>query len=416
PEKRNTWLINMEQINAPATPDKTSLTAEARKIMEDQQSLTKEEIEKIRYWNAGCPSYRWNEIAMDLIAKNQKPVESNHFLSLLNCAVNDAMIITWKYKDVYKIGRPATFINAQNTVVDDPHSYSYPSEYSITSLIFADMLTHFFPADASFINEKLNEANTAILNSGMHFKSDMDAGNILGKVISAEYIAYAKKDGSDTKWDSIIPPGANKWNGKNPMYPTMGSWKTWTLTTGNQYRPAPPYENFESAEMEKIKTVKHTFDTDKTAFYWAPSMSRIMFEIVSKKIFEYKLDEDPVEAARIYALLYISLYDAQVAAWDAKYTYWGTRPQLYDPSFKPLIRTPNFPGYPSGHATGGASASVVMGYLFPADKNYFEALAKECAMSRFYAGIHFDIDNSTGLELGKKVGDEIVRIIEINNR
>ena len=53
---------------------------------------------------------------------------------------------------------------------------------------------------------------------------------------------------------------------------------------------------------------------------------------------------------------------------------------------------------------------------FEADKEFFELTANECAMSRFYGGIHFDIDNTTGLEMGKTIGGEIVKFVEDNNR
>ena len=53
---------------------------------------------------------------------------------------------------------------------------------------------------------------------------------------------------------------------------------------------------------------------------------------------------------------------------------------------------------------------------FEADKEFFELTANECAMSWFYGGIHFDIDNTTGTDMGKKIGAEIVRFAEVNNK
>ncbi|MFI5172317.1 MAG: phosphatase PAP2 family protein [Chitinophagales bacterium] len=413
---RNTWLISYGSLPVLTAPQETTLASEAAAIKLRSEQLTGDEIGKIKYWSAGSPSYRWNEIAIALIEKNKRLIESNRFLALLNCAAYDGMLVTWHYKDSLKIKRPFEYISLLQPLIDDIPSYSFPSEYSVTASIYAGMLTYFFPGDSIEIRQKLNEANTAALNSGINYKSDITAGSELGKFIATQFVEYAKHDRSDVKWDSIIPKAEGLWHGENPAYPTMGKWKTWVLTSGSQFRPDPPAENFAIAEMEKLKSVKHSFDTDKTAFFWANAMSKLYFDIVNKKIFEYDLDKDPVAAARVYALLYISLYDAQVAAWDAKFTYWATRPQLQDPSFTPLIRTPNFPGYPSGHATTAASAAVVLSYIFPADKDYFELLAKECAMSRFYGGIHFDIDNNTGLEMGKKIGAEIVKFVEGNNK
>lgn len=416
PCKKNTWLINNNSLPILIAPIASSLESEAATIKQKTAQLTSEEIAKVTYWSAGAPAYRWNEFAITLIEKNKRHIESNRFLSLLNCASYDGMLITWKYKDSLKIKSPSAYFPELQPLIEDIPSYSFPSAYAVTAAIYAEMLTYFFPGDSIAIAQKLQEANTAVMNSGIHYKADMLAGNELGKFIGAQFIEYAKNDGSNLKWDGIIPAEEGKWYGENPVYLTLGKWKTWVLTSGSQFRPGPPADNFASAEMEKLKSIQHTFETDKTAFFWAGSMAKLLLEVANKKIFEYDLDKDPVAAARIYALLFVALYDAQVSAWDAKYTYWETRPQLYDPSFIPLIRTPNFPGYPSGHATTGASAAVVLSYLFPADKAYFELLANECAMSRFYGGIHFDIDNTTGMEMGKKIGAEIVKFVETNNR
>ena len=414
--EKTTWLIESKALPILIPPTESALATDAAAIKQKTENLTEEEIEKIKYWSAGSPSYRWNEFTITLIEKNKRMLESNRYLSLLNNAVYDAMLVTWKYKDSLKINRPEVYASGLQPLIDDTPSYSFPSEYSVTATIYAKMLTYFFPADSLAITQKLKEANDAVLNSGIHYNADIDAGNTLGIFISSQFIEYAKHDGSDLKWDGIIPKEEGKWYGENPGVPTFGKWKTWVLTSGSQFRPAAPDENFVAAEMEKLKAIKHTFDTDKTAYYYAGAMSKLLVEVVNKKIFEYELDKDPIATARIYSLLFISLYEGQVSAWDAKFTYWATRPILADPTFVPLLRTPNFPGYPSGHATTAASAATVLSYLFPTDKDYFETIANECAMSRFYGGIHFDIDNTTGLDMGKKIGDEIVKFVKEKNR
>ncbi|HEY9300129.1 MAG TPA: phosphatase PAP2 family protein, partial [Phormidium sp.] len=79
-----------------------------------------------------------------------------------------------------------------------------------------------------------------------------------------------------------------------------------------------------------------------------------------------------------------------------------------DTTYQPLIGTPPFPGYPSGHAAGAGAACAVMQYFFPADKKKFQQMAQDCADSRFYAGIHFRTDNEVGLQMGKNLGNFIV--------
>ena len=78
--------------------------------------------------------------------------------------------------------------------------------------------------------------------------------------------------------------------------------------------------------------------------------------------------------------------------------------QRFDPTWLPLIVTPPFPSYVSGHSTtSGAAATVLAGY-FPGQAAELTAMAEEAAISRLYGGIHFRSDNEEGLVLGRRVG------------
>jgi hypothetical protein len=147
-----------------------------------------------------------------------------------------------------------------------------------------------------------------------------------------------------------------------------------------------------------------------TALHWANlSGIDIWTQLASQKIFENRLDRNTPACARIYSTLHVAFHDAAIAIMDAKYAYWGIRPVQYDTTYKPLISTPPFPGYPSGHATASSAAATVLSYYFPADAEFFHKTAKECADSRFYGGIHFQTDNKVGLELGKALGNYVVQ-------
>jgi hypothetical protein len=66
-----------------------------------------------------------------------------------------------------------------------------------------------------------------------------------------------------------------------------------------------------------------------------------------------------VRAARVFALLNMSMHDAAVGCWDTKYFYYNPRPSHMDPELKSVIGLPNFPAYTSGHSTfSGAAAEV----------------------------------------------------------
>ena len=190
------------------------------------------------------------------------------------------------------------------------------------------------------------------------------------------------------------------------MFPLAGRSKTVVLDSSSQFRPGPPPEF--AKEMEELKKFKPTFRSTANAFYFASQID----DVLSKKIFEYNLHLNPPRAARLYAVTAIGTYDGFVACWDAKYTYWGIRPDQYDTTFRPvLFHTPPFPGYPSGHAMVGGVMAELYSYFFPAEKAYFQKRAKDGAESRFQGGIHFRSDNEVGLDMGRNVGAAIIKKI-----
>ena len=160
--------------------------------------------------------------------------------------------------------------------------------------------------------------------------------------------------------------------------------------------------------MKDLKNFKQTFNSRYLAYFWANNGPELWNDLVSKKMFEYRMSDDAPAVARIYTVLNVAFHDAVVAIFDAKYAYWGIRPTQYDTTYKSLITTPPFPGYPSGHAGGAGTSSAVLEYFFPADAKQFRQLAQDCANSRFYAGIHFRTDNETALRMGEALGKYVV--------
>ena len=75
------------------------------------------------------------------------------------------------------------------------------------------------------------------------------------------------------------------------------------------------------------------------------------------------------DAAEVYAVLGVALHDAFISAWWSKYEVMLVRPETLvreglDPDWRPLLQTPNFPEYPSGHAVVGAAAAEVLTHFF----------------------------------------------------
>ena len=73
-------------------------------------------------------------------------------------------------------------------------------------------------------------------------------------------------------------------------------------------------------------------------------------------------------------------------------------------NWKPLLDTPFFPAYVSGHATYSGAAGEVLAYLFPSDAKLWRAKAAEAGISRLYGGIHYRADNVVGQRMGRAIG------------
>jgi len=290
-----------------------------------------------------------------------------------------------------------------------PGSPSYPCEHSVAAGVAATIIAHFYPSLADSVNRMAQRLMESRIAAGVAFPSDTRAGFELGKRIAEKEIEYTKNFTSKTVWDRKTPEQAGLWKGKNPMFPLAGRSKTVVLDSSSQFRPAPPPDF--AKDMAELKNFKQNFRSMSNAFFWANQ--DFWGDVLHKKIFEYNIYMNPPRAARLYAITAVAMYDGFVACWDAKYAYWGIRPNQYDTTFHPaLLITPPFPGYPSGHAAISGLMGELYSYFFPAEKAYFQKKAKEAAESRFQAGIHFRTDNEVGLELGRKVAAMIIQKVK----
>ncbi|HVF80455.1 MAG TPA: phosphatase PAP2 family protein [Flavisolibacter sp.] len=397
-------LDKPQQIIVAAPPAAAQSKAELKTIKQRMGQLDEKSLAQIIYWDAGAPAYRWNQILPGFIAQKQE-VQLRMPGSWMNIAIYNATILAWKEKIKYKRSRPGEVDPSLKPVIDAPKTYSFPCEHSVTAAAAATVMAYFFPEKKDSILALAHAASQSRVDAGLQFPSDTEAGWRLGEQVAQQIIEKAKNDGSAAVWDGKMNKDPKKWTGTYPLGITLAQFSPIVLRSPNQFRPpAPP--DFET-DMKELKMFKQTFKTRALAFYWA-NTGETWTELAGKKMFEYRMQDDAPAVARIYAVLTTAYHDAAIAIMDAKYTYWGIRPAQYDTTYKPLIATPPFPGYPSGHAAGAGTSSAVMQYFFPADAKEFGQLAQDCADSRFYAGIHFRTDNETGLKMGRELGKYIV--------
>lgn len=375
-------------------------------VINAQKNLDSTGRQQIRYWNAGAPGYRWQEMINKLwmIDTNYFGVLSN---MLLGVSIYDATIAAWDTKYAYMRLRPFATDNRIKALVWKPESPSYPCEYAVAAGAASTIIAYFYPAMADSVNKLARQVMQAQVAAGLAYPSDTRAGFELGRKIAQMEIQHTKTFTPQTPWNGKMPQQPGIWRGK-PMFPQAGLSKTVVLDSSSQFRPGPPPDF--AKDMEELKKFKPTFRSSSNAFIFAGYP--VWEEMLTKKIFEHQLNMNPPRAARIYASIAVSTYDGFIACWDAKYAYWGTRPDQFDTSYRPvLLHTPPFPGYPSGHAMMGGAFSELYSYFFPGDKSYFAKRAKDGAESRFQGGIHFRSDNESGLELGRKIGAAVVERI-----
>jgi hypothetical protein len=140
---------------------------------------------------------------------------------------------------------------------------------------------------------------------------------------------------------------------------------------------------------------------------------------------------DLMESAEAYARTAIALADGFISSWEEKYRSGLARPETVinahlDESWVPLLQTPPFPEYTSGHSVISTAAAAVLtdqfgeGFAFDDDTELeyglparsftsFHAAAAEAAISRLYGGIHYRMAVEEGVRQGGRVGEHVIQ-------
>lgn len=404
-----TYFVNTNEVNIAAAPGKEQTQNELAAVKEKLSKNDAKTLEQIKYWDAGSPAYRWNEMVSAMVSMRDPGIFFRMPNAWMNIAIYDATVAAWKAKYNYQRKRPSQIDPSIKPLVDVPATPSYPCEHTVTAAAAAHVLAYFYPALADSILNLAKEASQSRINAGVQFPTDAEAAWKLGEQVAMKVIEQAKKDGSDGKWTGSMNTDPKRWRGDFPVGAVAASFKPIVLKSGDQFRPPPPPDF--ANEMQEMKNFKQDFQSTHAALHWANLTGiDIWTQLASQKIFENRLDRNTPACARIYTTMNVAAHDAVIVIMDAKYAYWGIRPFQYDTTYKPLLFTPPFPGYPSGHATASSTVATVLSHFFPPDAEFFRKTAQECADSRFYGGIHFKTDNKVGLEVGQALGSYVVQM------
>jgi len=413
-----TWVISAgSDHRVPAPPHPNDSRAELDWVRAATAENAPSIVEQIKYWDAGPPSYRWMELIANRHSKGESLspywVRAYTYVSL---AMYDATVAAYTAKQQYKRERPPQADHRIPTRVEIPESPSYPSDYAATAAAAATVLAYIVPAEAANFMRMAEEAGKSRLYAGVEYPTDYLAGVELGKRIAEQVIAKARMDGSDIPWSGTVPTGPCRWTGANPGNASAASWKPLLLSSPSEFRPAPPPPCDSPEAQAELATVKNfpralsgpNFLTNARAMYWQTNEGIYPWALIqlNRWVLEDRLDA--LHAARAYALLGATGFDAFIASQDGKFAYWYPRPAQMDTTLTPLFPAPNFPSYPSNHSTFSAARAEVLAYLFPERADAIRALGKEAGDSRIWAGIHFEMDNVAGVTLGKKVASKFI--------
>ncbi len=222
-----------------------------------------------------------------------------------------------------------------------------------------------------------------------------------------------------------------------PLLPDWGRARPFAMPTGASCDLPPPLaysadkdSAFYREALEVRDTNAQLSDEQKAiARFWSddPMLSttppghwiQIAFQIFGKEATPIDREVD------LLARLSVGMADAFISCWTTKYEFDLVRPVTYiraniDPAFTPILITPPFPEYPSGHSTQSAAAAEVLTKFFgdpyafedashvrdglpPRKFMSFRAAADEAGISRLYGGIHFRTAIERGLDQGRCV-------------
>ncbi len=394
----------------------------------------------------------WNQIMLNAIAvgKTAPPVASRA-MAMVQTAIFDAVNnIVHKYQN-YAITETVPVAENPTATAIKAEAAAVQAAYTVLTTLFASQKSTF---DAALTTSLATIADGQAKTDGLAF----------GKSIADKVIAARANDGSATK--VAYTPGTNPGDWQptaivtNPdgttspataVLPQWGNVTTFGIPQADviNNRPAPPpaltSEQY-ATEFNQVKDLGAANSTIRTAEqteiakFWAngagtftpPGHWNQIAQDVARDQFSSLVDN-----ARLFAALDVAVADAAICCWDTKYTenLWrpitaiqkadtdGNASTTADTTWTPLLATPNFPSYTSGHSTFSSAAATVLTSFYGDNYKFsttspglagvnrsftsFYQAAEEAGISRIYGGIHFMSDNTAGLAAGKKVGGYI---------
>lgn len=311
-------------------------------------------------------------------------------------------------------------------------------------------LSALYPLQQATFDALLSSSLATVANG--QAKTD---GITWGQAVADQIVAWRSNDGSSTFVNYTPGTSPGEWqptpSGFEPaLLPQWPGVMPFVMTSGSQFRPSGPPSLDSAAYAADLNEVQaygsrisavRTAEQTEIARFWADGgrtftppghWNQIAAQFTSQP------NRTLIENARLFALLDIALADAGIVSWDAKYAFNFWRPitaiqradldgnpaTVKDQNWLPLLTTPPFPEYTSGHSTFSGAASTVLDALIGPTAQFstmslglpgvyrsftgFTQAANEAGQSRIYGGIHFQTANQDGLASGRSLGHYVL--------
>lgn len=366
-------------------------------------------------------------------------------------ARNQAMVHAAIYDAVNAIARTHSPYWV-NLPVNSPLLAGNPSAEAAVAAAAHQTLVNLFPTLRTTFDEQLTRSLAEIPDGAAE-----TAGIVLGQSVADQILAARSTDSSDLAQVPYTPgtnPGGYKPTNSDGfvLFPKWGQVTPFAIPNVEAFRPAGPpafgsdqyaAELHEVQQLGGIDSTVRTPDQTEMAIFWALDRADTFrppghWNQIAQTV-ALQEGNSLEENARLFALMNIAEADAGIVAWDAKYAYDQMRPvtaiheadadgrddTIADPNWQPLLPTPPFPDYISGHSTFGAAAATILAtfygqdYAFTATSqelpgvtrsfNSFWEAAAENGISRIYGGIHVQSANVDGLATGQAIANYIAQ-------
>lgn len=374
----------------------------------------------------------WNVIALAATAVPPNSILQSRTLAIVHGAIYDAVRAAERNRGAYAVDAETPIgTSAEAAAVAAAHG----------------TLVHLAPAEQVMLDAALN-ASLSKLPEG----AGKVEGIALGRQIAERIVALRSTDGAGAKVVFTPKLGVGLYQLTPPqllpaILPQWGAVRPFVLRTktGLEFKGAPAITTAQFVrDFEEVKSVgarnSHTRTADQTAaaIFWTvqtaiPWHAAARTASAARRLSLW-------ENARLFALLSMATADSQIIAFDEKYQRPHWRPitairaaiDLNIPMLKgeadwePLLVTPPHPQYPSAHAVfSGAAEAVLRGFFgrnevevsvtapnpFGVTRTYhmFSGLTEEVNNARVWGGIHFRSADLDGAEIGRKVGEIVLR-------